>query len=42
MFDSLQQIDPTIAAASTVLLAATTAAIILGMLGNRQVREGRL
>jgi putative spermidine/putrescine transport system permease protein len=42
MYDSLQQIDPTIAAASTVLLAATTAAILIGMLGSRQVREGHV
>jgi putative spermidine/putrescine transport system permease protein len=40
MFDSVQNIDPTIAAASTLVLAATTFAVLLAVLVNRDFREG--
>ena len=33
-------VDPTIAAASTVMLAATTAVMVLVLVFNRGVREG--
>jgi putative spermidine/putrescine transport system permease protein len=39
MFDSLDSVDPTIAAASTVLLLSTTAVILLAILGLRNVRD---
>jgi putative spermidine/putrescine transport system permease protein len=42
MYDSLNQIDPTIAAASTFLLVVTTGLILLAMLLNRRVRRGEL
>jgi putative spermidine/putrescine transport system permease protein len=40
MFDSVQNIDPTIAAASTLVLAATTLAVLLAVLVNHDFREG--
>jgi putative spermidine/putrescine transport system permease protein len=41
MFITVERIDPTIAAASTVVLAATTVGVLLVTLLNRDFREGR-
>jgi putative spermidine/putrescine transport system permease protein len=40
MFNTLQNVDPTIAAASTLVLFATTIVVLLAVLFNRDFREG--
>jgi putative spermidine/putrescine transport system permease protein len=40
MFDTLQNVDPTVAAASTLVLGATTAVVLVAVLFNRNLREG--
>jgi putative spermidine/putrescine transport system permease protein len=40
MFDTLQNVDPTVAAASTLVLGATTAVVLVAVLFNRELREG--
>lgn len=41
MFDTVQDVDPTIAAASTLVLAATTLVLLVVVLLNRDFRSGR-
>jgi putative spermidine/putrescine transport system permease protein len=41
MFDTLQNVDPTIAAASTLVLTATTFVVLLAVLFNKDLRDGR-
>jgi putative spermidine/putrescine transport system permease protein len=41
MFDTVQDVDPTIAAASTLVLAVTTVAVLLAVTFNRDMRDGR-
>jgi putative spermidine/putrescine transport system permease protein len=40
MFNTLQNVDPTIAAASTLVLTATTFVVLLAVLFNRDFRDG--
>jgi putative spermidine/putrescine transport system permease protein len=40
MFNTLQNVDPTIAAASTLVLAATTFVVLLAVMFNKDFREG--
>jgi putative spermidine/putrescine transport system permease protein len=40
MFNTLQNVDPTVAAASTLVLIATTAAVFIAVLFNKDLREG--
>jgi putative spermidine/putrescine transport system permease protein len=40
MFDTLQNVDPTVAAASTLVLGATTAVVLIAVLFNRDLRAG--
>jgi len=41
MFDTLQDVDPTVTAASTLVLTATTLVVLLAVVFNRDLREGR-
>lgn len=41
MFNTINSVDPTIAAASTLVLAGTTAIVLLVLVFNRDVRSGR-
>jgi putative spermidine/putrescine transport system permease protein len=41
MFNTLQNVDPTIAAASTLVLIGTTFAVFLAVVLNRDLREGK-
>jgi putative spermidine/putrescine transport system permease protein len=40
MFNTLQNVDPTIAAASTLVLAATTFVVFLAVVFNKDFRDG--
>jgi putative spermidine/putrescine transport system permease protein len=39
MFDTLQDVDPTVAAASTLVLTATTVVVLLAVVFNKEFRE---
>jgi ABC-type spermidine/putrescine transport system permease subunit II len=41
MFQTINNVDPTIAAASTLVLAGTTLIMLVVLIFNRDVRSGR-